>query len=248
VYSRGRPFLHDESKEAREAWVESLRRVGRLPVRRIVPGHGPICDKGAIAVGPPGLQVRQCEGGDTVSSMLGLAVKNRLRYLILAAPFVLSHALIHEGAHYFTALAYGERVLEVRFLTNGLGSSQVVYASPVTAPAGFHWLVIAWAPGVVTTAIGYVLYLKRARLRSNRMTAVCALYAGSLFLLLDPFYLSVLSLLVGGDIGAVQAVGWPAWPVRAFALLVFMINWRLTLGWIRELRGPPLERTTSASP
>lgn len=158
----------------------------------------------------------------------------RLRYLVLAAPIVVGHNLIHEATHYLAALAYGEGVVAFRFLSNGLGSSQVVFASPVAARTGWHWLIIAWAPSVVTTLIGYALYASRARLRSNRWVALLALYAGFFFLLLDPFYLSVLSLLVGGDIGAASVVGWPLWPVRAVALLVLIVNLCLVRRWLAE--------------
>lgn len=168
------------------------------------------------------------------SNPLTQFVVRRLRYLVLAAPIVVGHNLIHEATHYLAALAFGEGVLAFRFLTNGLGSSQVVFASPVAARAGWHWLVIAWGPSVVTTLIGYALYARRTRLRGNRWVALCALYAGFFFLLLDPFYLSVLSLLVGGDIGAAGAVGWPLWPVRAAALLVLILNVRLVRRWLEE--------------
>jgi hypothetical protein len=183
-----------------------------------------------------------------LSRMLGLAVKDRIRYLMIALPIAIGANLIHEATHYIAALAYGEHVVAFRFLTAGFGTSQVVYATPVALRTGAYWLVIAWAPSVVTTLIGYILYLQRGRLRAGRTIALIGLYAGFIFLLLDPFYISVLSLLVGGDIGAVQAVGWSAWPVRAFALLVFIINWRLTLGWMRELRVSAPKSKTSASP
>jgi glyoxylase-like metal-dependent hydrolase (beta-lactamase superfamily II) len=49
VYNGGPPFLHDESKEAREQWIRSLLRVERLAILRIVPGHGPVCGESAIA-------------------------------------------------------------------------------------------------------------------------------------------------------------------------------------------------------
>jgi hypothetical protein len=168
------------------------------------------------------------------SNPLTQFVVRRLRYLVLAAPIVVGHNLIHEATHYLAALAFGEGVLEFRFLSNGLGTSQVVFASPVAARTGWHWLVIAWAPSVVTTLIGYALYAGRTRPHRNRLVALCALYAGFFFLLLDPFYLSVLSLLVGGDIGAASAAGWPLWPVRAAALLVLILNVCLVRRWLEE--------------
>jgi hypothetical protein len=171
-----------------------------------------------------------------LSRTLGLAVKHRLRYLAVALPIAIAANLIHEGTHYGTAWALGERVSAFLFLTAGFGTSQVIYETPVGLRAGAYWLVIAWLPSVVTTLIGYLLYFNRRRFGSSRRLALAVLYAGFIFLLLDPFYLSVLSIFMGGDIGAVHAIGWSPWPVRAVALVVFLVNWRLTLGWIRELR------------
>jgi hypothetical protein len=42
-------------------------------------------------------------------------------------------------------------VLEFRFLTNGMLTSQVVYATPVDERVGAHWLAIAWMPAVLVT-------------------------------------------------------------------------------------------------
>ena len=165
-----------------------------------------------------------------------LSIQAWLHYFLYAVPIVVCHHLIHEGIHYLAALACGEGVLEFRFLTNGLGSSQVVYATPIAVRTGAHWLLIAWAPTVVTTAIGYVLYLNRERSRGSRVLAICMLYAGFFFLMLDPLYFSVLSLVVGGDIEAIAAVGGSPWPIRAFMLLVMIFNGRLMHRWMREQR------------
>ena len=163
------------------------------------------------------------------------AVANRyLRYLVVAVPIVLCHNLLHEATHYLAAVAYGEKVLAFRFLTNGWGTSQVVFAIPVEERTGIYWLVIAWAPSAVTTMVGYLLYRYRGPNRQRRAMHRWLLYAGFFFLLLDPLYLSVLSVVVGGDVRAVDAVGWPAWPVQAIASLVLIVNWLLFRRWLRQ--------------
>jgi hypothetical protein len=164
------------------------------------------------------------------------AVAGRLRYLALALPIVVIHNFIHEATHYLLAAACGERVLEVRFLTNWLGTSQVIYASPIAARTGAHWLLIAWTPSLVTTGLGYLLYVSRRRWQGTGTVGTCALYAGFFFLLIDPLYLGVLSVLVGGDIGAAAAVGWSPWIVRACVVPVLIINAGLVRRWMREER------------
>jgi hypothetical protein len=47
-----------------------------------------------------------------------------VKYLAVAVPVVLCHNLIHEAMHYITAIACGEPVEALRFLTNGCGSSR----------------------------------------------------------------------------------------------------------------------------
>jgi len=151
---------------------------------------------------------------------------------------LLFHNLLHEGVHYAAARAFGEPVAEVRLFTNGWGTSQVIYATPVAERVGAHWLVIAWLPAVVTVSIGYLVYLNRGRLTraGHPLIRVAVWYAGIVFLLLDPFYYAVVSVFAGGDVDAVAAVGWSPWPVRLVALGVLAVNSRLVLRWARELQ------------
>ena len=180
------------------------------------------------------------------STGVGAVASHYSAYLAVAVPIVLCHNLLHEATHYLAAVAYGEKVLALRFLTNGWGTSQVVYATPVEERTGAYWLVIAWAPSAVTTMAGYLVYWYRQRSCQRQTTRRWLLYAGFFFLLLDPLYLSVLSLLVGGDVRAVDAVGWPAWPVQAIASLVLIVNWRLFRRWQRQEAAPPVSRCASS--
>lgn len=170
------------------------------------------------------------------AGVLGAVVAGRLRYLAIAVPIVIGNNLIHEGAHYALARACGERVREVRVLTNGWGTSQVINETPVEQRVGAHWLLIAWVPSAVTTGLGYLLWAVRRRFHGRRPLAAAGLYAGFFFLLIDPVYLSVLSWVVGGDAEAAAAVGWPPWSVRLVALPVFLVNAWLVRGWLLEAR------------
>jgi hypothetical protein len=154
----------------------------------------------------------------------------RLSFFVCWVIALLIHNLVHESAHYLAAIALGQPVLEFRFLTNGFGTSQVVYATPVAERAGYHWLAIAWLPSAVTVLLGYLIYSLRYRLLSpNKSLNLFIWYAGLAFLCLDPLYFGVLSVFVGGDIQAVQAVGWSPWPIRLLAVCVLWLNSRLCL-------------------
>lgn len=171
-------------------------------------------------------------------------------FLFVWVAVLLLHNVLHESVHYLAAGVFGEPVAEFRLLTNGWGTSQVVYARPVAERAGAHWLVIAWGPAVVTTLLGYVIYLNRGRLafEDRPLANITVWYAGIIFLLLDPVYFAVLSLLVGGggDIQAAAAVGWSVWPAHAVAAFLVVLNLSLVFRWAGEIKRNP-ERFRSAA-
>jgi hypothetical protein len=173
--------------------------------------------------------------------------KRLLYFLPPSALAALLHNAIHESIHYLAARSLGERILEFRFLINGWGTSQVIYATPVDERVGAHWLVIAWGPALLTTLIGYILYLNRQRWLTRQPLVNASLwYTGLFFLCLDPFYFAILSLLFGGDVNASVAMGWSPWPIRLFALGILAFNVWLMVRWRREARAQP-ERYSPAS-
>lgn len=165
-------------------------------------------------------------------------LKQRLYLFALWVMLLLLHNAIHESVHYLAARLWGEGVLEFRLLTNGWGTSQVIYATPVAERVGPHWLAIAWSPAIVTVLIGCAISCNWRRWWSHRRWANWLLwYAGVIFLCLDPFYLGVLSLFIGGsDVDAVNAVGWSPWPVRLVALVVLAGGVWLLARWWREAK------------
>jgi hypothetical protein len=168
-------------------------------------------------------------------------VRKRIYFLVPAILAALLQHTIHEGTHYVAARLLDVQVLEFRFLTNGALTSQVIYATPVAERTGAHWLVIAWAPAIVTTLIGYALYLARDRwLTSVPLLNVGLWFATAYFLVVDPLYLTVLSpFFGGGDVAAAAAVGWPRWPVHVLAGLVLLFNLRLVYNLRQEGKAQP---------
>ena len=156
-------------------------------------------------------------------------VRKRLYFLVVAIPAALLQHTMHESTHYLAARLLYEEVEAFRFLTNGWLTSQVIYATPVAERTGPHWLVIAWAPAVVTVAIGYALYLARERwLTRVRWLNAGLWFATAYFLVVDPLYLAVLAPFVGGgDVAAAAAVGWPRWPIHLAAGIVLLPNLHL---------------------
>jgi hypothetical protein len=170
-----------------------------------------------------------------------LDIRKRLFFFLPMLVAALSQHSLHELTHYVAARLMGEGVAEFRFLTNGWLTSQVIYATPVEARAGAHWLVIAWAPAVLTTLIGVALFLTRRRwLTCWPMLNATLWFATVYFLLADPVYLSVLApFFGGGDVGAVAAVGWPRWPVHLVAGVVALVNIYLVHRLRQESRVEP---------
>ncbi len=169
-----------------------------------------------------------------------MAILRKLYFLVPAVLAAALHNVLHESVHYVAARVLGEGVLEFRLFTNGWGTSQVIFTTPVAERTGAHWLAIAWLPAVVTVLIGYCVYVNRSRLM-GRWPLVNSLlwYGGLFFLCLDPFYYAILSILLGGDVDAAGAVGWSPWPVRLVALVFLVLNGRLMLRWRREAQADP---------
>ncbi|MBN1135618.1 MAG: hypothetical protein JXM73_03490 [Anaerolineae bacterium] len=165
----------------------------------------------------------------------------RLYFLFPAVLAAMLQHTLHESTHYVAARLLDVQVLEFRFLTNGWLTSQVIYGTPVAERSGVHWLVIAWSPAVVTTMIGYALYLLRKRWLTNISLINAGLwFATAYFLIVDPLYLAVLSpLFGGGDAAAAAAVGWPRWPVHVLFGLVLLLNLRLVYRLRQESKAQP---------
>lgn len=168
-------------------------------------------------------------------------IKKRLYFLAPAVLAALLQHTLHETTHYVMAQLLNVEVLAFRFLTNGLLTSQVIYATPVGERVGAHWLLIAWAPAVVTTSIGYGLYLTRRRWLTKIPILNAGLWFATVyFLIVDPLYFAVLApFFGGGDVAAAAAVGWPRWPIHVLGGLVTAFNAYLVYKLRQEAKGQP---------
>ncbi len=105
---------------------------------------------------------------------------------------------------------------------------------------GWSWLAIAWSPAVVTSTAGFLIFVNRHRLIGRWKALNTFVFFVAVFLMmLDPFYFGVLSLFIGGDIGAAVAIGAPAWPVRLVALAVLGLGVLAYRRWRSEARREP---------
>jgi len=148
----------------------------------------------------------------------------------------IAHNAIHEGVHLAAAIALGQPVAGFLFLTNGWGSSRVIYATPAPDRVGGEWLIIAWLPAVATVGIGFLLHAARhSLLSSHPVLNTLAFYGVAFFLLIDPLYFGVLSWLIrGDDTEAAAAVGWSPWAVQLPSIGLLAINSLLVYTWRRQ--------------
>ncbi|MGB7294983.1 MAG: hypothetical protein WBC70_05280 [Candidatus Aminicenantales bacterium] len=112
-------------------------------------------------------------------------------------------AVVHEGMHAIMASIYGEYQ---SFAVRPYGL-EVVYKTAVPERVGLKWGFISGASNVMTLALGYCLFLCRAKISVSprRFLRNAAFWATVLFLLIDPFNLSVGPFFYGGDIGGLAS-------------------------------------------
>jgi hypothetical protein len=111
---------------------------------------------------------------------------------ILAA--LISYYIVHEGTHLLLALYYGvfERIRVV-----GIWGIQIVMKDG--GLDGFPLALFSGLSSVVTICIGYLLALSPYIYKiKNRALLIAFYYITLCFMVLDPIYISFLSLFVGG--------------------------------------------------
>lgn len=127
-------------------------------------------------------------------------IRNRIYVSLPLILVALFHNVVHESLHFLFASLFGEKVLEFRILTNGWGSSQVIFATPIESRRELYWLGIAWAPAVFTTLVGYLLYWKHETLiTAQPLVNLFTGHLGALFMTIDPLYLGVFFLVYSGN-------------------------------------------------
>ncbi|MGI6318783.1 MAG: hypothetical protein ACOX1J_08710 [Dethiobacteria bacterium] len=148
------------------------------------------------------------------------SVLRRYFYFILAG---ITYLIIHEGVHIVQAKILGI-YKGVRLLPLGI---EVLIVQPLTIE-GFTLAAFSGLSSLVTVVTGYILFIFSPRILKLKKQPVknYLYYVTFIFLLLDPFYISLLSFYVGGDIHGIAAgLNLPYFTIRGiyFAALVFNV-------------------------
>jgi len=134
----------------------------------------------------------------------------------------MTYLIIHEGVHIIQAQIFG--------IYKGIGIQplgiEVIIMQPLTI-GGFKLAAFSGLSSVVTIFIGYVLFMFSARiLKLNKQPVKNYLYYVTfVFLLLDPVYMSLISLFVGGDInGIALGLNIPYMLIRGIYFVIAVFN------------------------
>ena len=117
-------------------------------------------------------------------------------YFLLAG---ITYLIIHEGVHIILAQIFG--IYEgIRLHPLGV---EVLITQPLKIE-GFKLAMFSGLSSVITVLIGYILFLYSPKILKSKNQPVknYLYYVTFVFLLLDPIYISMLSFVVGGDIGS----------------------------------------------
>lgn len=64
-------------------------------------------------------------------------------------------------------------------------------------------------------------------------------FTAAYYMMLDPFYMGILSYLIGGDVGSAVTVDAPSWPVRMVAVAALALGVLAFRRWQEEARREP---------
>ena len=142
----------------------------------------------------------------------------RYIYFLLAA---VSYLLVHEGMHMINAVIQGS-FEGIRLMPLGI---EVMIKNPVVYD--YRLGLFSLLSSITTVSIGWLLFILRHRIIKLKQQSIknYLCYTTMLFMVLDPFYLSLLSFFVGGDInGITQGFNLSHWIVRAVAFLLALVG------------------------
>ena len=144
----------------------------------------------------------------------------RIFFLLLA---VIVFAVIHEGLHALIAIPFGE-YQDILVKPYGL---EVIFVTPPEERSGIQWFFISGVSNVATILLGYILLFQRERIArmSNSFLRSWGYWQTLLFLLVDPFNLSIGPFLYGGDaLGIQRGLGVNIYIIQSFFFIVLLVN------------------------
>lgn len=148
-----------------------------------------------------------------------------LRRYIFFCLAAVTYLFIHEGVHIVQALKEG---IYEGIIFNGAGF-EVLITQPLTI-SGLKLALFSGLSSLVTVGIGYCILAGTSLILSgsNRYVKNYMFYTCAVLLLLDPFYISILSFFFGGDIHGIALGLNMQYPIiRGIYLFVLIINFIL---------------------
>lgn len=151
-----------------------------------------------------------------------------MKKILILAVAVLIFLLLHEGAHMVVAHAFGEYD-SIQLHPYGV---EVIFKTPLQQRAGVKWGFISGSANLLTLLLGYLLLLSRktAAALKNYFWRGLLYYLTFLFLLIDPFNLSIGPFIYGGDIGGItKGFGLNRFLIQGIFLLIILVNRELII-------------------
>jgi hypothetical protein len=147
------------------------------------------------------------------------------KYIVNFMLFLIAYiiySIIHEGSHAIFASIFNE-YSSFKILPYGF---EVTYKTLVENRSGVKWAVISGMPNLITPFIGYTLYLNRKFfLNFKGRIQYLLLYVAILFMIGDPFNLSIGPFIWGGDIfGVTTGLGINQFIIQSIFLVILLIN------------------------
>lgn len=148
------------------------------------------------------------------------SIINRYLYTVVG---ILLYLIIHEGIHFIQAINLG--IFEgIRFV--GIFGVEIMITEPLTI-SGLTLAMFSGASSFVTIIIGYMFLIFMPKILELKQKNIKSMiyFVTIVFMLIDPFYLSVLSIMFGGDINGIsQGLYIPYFIIRIFYGIVFLVN------------------------
>ncbi len=136
---------------------------------------------------------------------------------------IIFYGIIHESMHLLQAIYLG--IFEgIRLV--GIFGVEIMITEPLTI-SGPTLALFSGLSSFVTIGIGYMLLLFMPKILELKHKNIKSMiyFVTIIFMLLDPLYLSVLSITFGGDInGIAHGFRIPYFAIRMFYGIIFLVN------------------------
>jgi hypothetical protein len=144
----------------------------------------------------------------------------RVLYFLLA---VIVFSIVHEGLHVLIAIPFGEYR---DFIVKPYGL-EVILVTPPDERSGIQWFFISGVSNIATITLGYILLSQRQRIArmSSSFLKSWGYWQTLIFLLADPFNMSIGPFIYGGDaLGIQRGLGVNIYLIQSVFFIVLLVN------------------------